>query len=309
VSTGHLPSTEPALGAGPDLGPATAGASGFKVHSIQTGTVAVKARQQQGIGHGQARLARTLIGRNWTEPLPILAWLIEHPEGLIVVDTGETAHVAGPGYFPWWQPYFKLGVREWVAADHEIGPRIRALGLFPEDVRWVIMTHLHTDHAGGLGHFPDSEILVHRPEFENASGLRGKARGFLPHRWPHWFSPHLFDLEAEAFGPFPQSLRVTEAGDVRIVATHGHTRGHVSVVLDEGPRLVLFAGDSSYTETLMINGAIDGVAPDEPAARETLRRIRELARERPVVYLPTHDPESADRLEARQLVTLKPGNA
>jgi N-acyl homoserine lactone hydrolase len=199
-------------------------------------------------------------------------------------------------------------VREWVAADHEIGPRLRALGLFPYDVRWVVMTHLHTDHAGGLGHFPNSEILVHRPEFENASGLTGKARGFLPHRWPQGFAPRLFELESQPFGPFPQSLRVTKAGDVRIVATHGHTRGHVSVVLDEGPRLVFFAGDSSYTEALMIEGAIDGVAPDERAARETLRRIRELARERPVVYLPTHDPHSADRLETRQVVALKHGN-
>lgn len=278
------------------------------VHAIQTGTVAVKARQQHGVGQGHSRLARTLVDRHWTNPLPIFAWLIEHPEGLIVVDTGETARVADPGYFPWWQPYFKLGVREWVAADHEIGPRIKALGFFPEDVRWVIMTHLHTDHAGGLGHFPNSEILVHRPEFENARGLMGKVRGFLPHRWPEWFAPRLFDLEPEPFGPFTQSMSVTEAGDVTVLATHGHTRGHVSVVLDEGSRLVFFAGDSSYTEALMVEGAIDGVAPDERAARETLQRIEELARTRPMVYLPTHDPESANRLEKRQFVTSRPGN-
>jgi N-acyl homoserine lactone hydrolase len=127
------------------------------------------------------------------------------------------------------------------------------------------MTHLHTDHAGGLSHFPNSEILVHRPEFENASGLMGKARGFLPHRWPQWLSPRLFDLDP--FGPFPASLRVTEAGDVRIVATHGHTRGHVSVVLEES---VFFAGDTSYTEALMAKEVVDGVAPDEPAAKQTL---------------------------------------
>jgi glyoxylase-like metal-dependent hydrolase (beta-lactamase superfamily II) len=250
-----------------------------------------------------------LVDRHWTDPLPIFAWLIEHPEGLIVVDTGETSHVADRGYFPWWQPYFKFAVREWVAADHEIGPRIKALGCFPDDVRWVIMTHLHTDHAGGLSHFPNSEILVHRPEFENARGLMGKARGFLPHRWPRWFAPRLFELDQEPFAPFPQSLRVTEAGDVRIVATSGHTRGHVSVVLDEEPRLVFFAGDCSYTEALMAEGAIDGVGPDERAAKETLRWIRALASERPLVYLPSHDPESASRLETRQIVTLKPANA
>jgi hypothetical protein len=108
----------------------------MKVHAIQTGTVAVKSRQREGKGRGPARLANTFIDRSWTEPLPIFAWLIEHPEGLIVVDTGETSRVADRGYFPWWQPYFKLGVREWVAPEDEIGPRIKALGLSPDDVRW-----------------------------------------------------------------------------------------------------------------------------------------------------------------------------
>jgi N-acyl homoserine lactone hydrolase len=288
--------------------PPAAESNGMKVHAIQTGTVAVKARQREGKGRGPARLANTLIDRNWTDPLPIFAWLIEHPEGLIVVDTGETSHVADPGYFPRWQPYFKLGVREWVAPEDEIGPKIKALGFSPDDVRWVIMTHLHTDHAGGLSPFPKSEILVYRPEFENASGLMGKARGFLPHRWPQWFAPRLFEFDPEPFGPFPSSLGVTGAGDVRIVATHGHTRGHVSVVLEEGPQSVFFAGDTSYTEALMVDQTIDGVAPDERAARETLHRIRELARERPLVYLPSHDPEAATRLDARQIVGRMPGD-
>jgi glyoxylase-like metal-dependent hydrolase (beta-lactamase superfamily II) len=189
-----------------------------------------------------------------------------------------------------------------VAAEDEIGPKIKALGFSPDDVRWVIMTHLHTDHAGGLSHFPNSEILIYKPEFENASGLMGKARGFLPHRWPEGFAPRLFELDPEPFGPFPRSLRVTAAGDVRIVATHGHTRGHVSVVLEEGQQLVFFAGDTSYTQALMANQAIDGVAPDERGARETLHRIRELARERPLVYLPSHDPDATARLDARQIV-------
>ena len=274
----------------------------MEVHAIQTGTVAVRTRQRRGVGQGQARLARTLMDRTWTDPLPIYAWLIEHPEGLIVVDTGETADVNNPGYFPRWHPYFRLGVKEWVEPEEEIGARLKARGFSPDDVRWVIMTHLHTDHAGGLAHFPQSEILVHRSEFDNATGFMGKVRGFLPHRWPSWFSPRLFDLSEEAFGPFPLRLRVSEAGDVTIVATHGHTKGHVSVVLDEGPRTLFFAGDTSYTQALMLEGAIDGVAPDERAARETLGRIREFTRQRPVVYLPSHDPEAGKRLDARETV-------
>jgi glyoxylase-like metal-dependent hydrolase (beta-lactamase superfamily II) len=273
-----------------------------QVHAIQTGTVAVKARQPAGRGPGALRPVATLADRNWTEPLPIHAWLIEHPEGLIVVDTGETARASRPGYFPAWHPYFKLGVRLSVESNQEIGPRLGELGFSPSDVRRVVLTHLHTDHAGGLAHFPDSEILISEVEFRNASGFMGKVRGFLPHRWPEWLAPRLFELEPKWFGPFPQSLPITEAGDLRIVPTAGHTKGHVSVVLDEGDHAIFFAGDASYTERLMVDQVIDGVAPDHRSAQETLRRIREFTRSRPTVYLPAHDPGSADRLRARQPV-------
>jgi N-acyl homoserine lactone hydrolase len=65
---------------------------------------------------------------------------------------------------------------------------------------------------------------------------------------------------------------------------------------------VFSACATSYTQALMIEGSIDGVAPDERTARKTIDRIRELTRQRPVVYLPSHDPEAGRRLEARETV-------
>jgi N-acyl homoserine lactone hydrolase len=271
-----------------------------RVHAIQTGEVAVHERQRQGSGLGLLRRINTLLDRGWTEHLPILCWLIEHPEGLILVDTGETARVAQPGYSPRWHPYFRLAVLEWVEEHQEAGPALRRLGYDPADVRWVLMTHLHTDHAGGLGHFPNSEIIVSRTEIEHASGTLGKLRGYLPHRWPPWFRPRRIDIPADAFGPFSHSLALTEAGDVHLLSTPGHTPGHMSVVLEEDERLLFFAGDASYSEQLMLRGAIDGVSPDAATAADTLQRIARLASERPTVYLPSHDPASHDRLTARR---------
>ena len=93
----------------------------MKVHAIETGTVAVKTRQVEGVGRGMRRRVTTLLDRTWTEPLPILAFAIEHPEGVIVVDTGESARASEPGYFPRWHPYFRLGLRIWVEPEQEIG--------------------------------------------------------------------------------------------------------------------------------------------------------------------------------------------
>ena len=132
----------------------------MKIHAIQTGTVAVKTRQREGVGRGKRRLLNTFLDREWTDPLPILAWAIEHPEGVIVVDTRQTARASEPGYFPRWHPDFRTGLREWVAREEEVRPQLERLGISPAEVRWLVMTHRHTDHAGGLHHFPKSEILV-----------------------------------------------------------------------------------------------------------------------------------------------------
>lgn len=281
----------------------------MKVRAVQTGTVRVHERQRTGQGRGVARFARTLLDRQWTEPLPIYVWVIEHPEGLIVVDTGETARASQPGYFPRWHPYYRLAVREDVQEHEEIGPRMRELGLVPADVRWVVLTHLHTDHAGGLHHFPGAEILVSATEYAAARGLSGKLRGYLPHRWPEGFRPIEWDFKSSSV---PESIDLqatplTEAGDVRIVPTPGHTAGHLSVLVDEGPRTLFLAGDASYTERNLIDGKVDGVSSvggGEATAARTLRAIREFAVTRPTVYLPSHDPDAGQRLADRRVVRL-----
>ena len=72
----------------------------MRISALQTGTVAVKEAQRQGRGRGPARVINVLRGKQWTEPLPIHVWVVEHPEGVIVIDTGENAGVMEPGYFP-----------------------------------------------------------------------------------------------------------------------------------------------------------------------------------------------------------------
>ena len=249
----------------------------------------------------------TLLDPAWTEPLPIYAWVIEHPEGVIVVDTGETARVAEPGYFPRWHPYFQLGLREWVRPEEEIGPQLRGLGVSPADVRWVLLTHFHTDHAGGLPHFPRSEIVVSRTEHQAASGFRGQRNGYLPQHWPAWFAPHLIDFPAQPLGPFPNSYPLTRAGDVHLVPTPGHTSGHFSVIVQEDEHTLFFAGDTSYTQQLLLAQAVDGVTRDIALYQQTAQQIRTYLQSTRAIYLPSHDPESAHRLEIR--TAARPVNA
>lgn len=272
-----------------------------KIHAIRTGLVQVRRAQMESRGTGLARTASMLLDENWSEWLPIYAWAIEHEEGIILVDTGETSRVHQNGYHPSWHPFYRRAARFSVHPDEEIGPQLVALGIAPRDVRQVVLTHLHTDHAGGLIHVTGSKTWVSRQELARASGFGGKVQGYLPHRWPKWWQPEFVRFDDRSVGPFRQSMSLTRKGDVLIVPTPGHTPHHVSVVVCGTPSFFL-AGDTSYTERLLLEGKVDGVSPDLGIARRTLSQILTFAEEQPVVYLPSHDPESAVRLEQESVL-------
>ena len=268
-----------------------------KIHAVQTGTVRVKASQPVGRGRGSMRQVNILLDRTWTEWLPIYAWAIETDEGVIVVDTGETARTSEPGYFPRWHPYFRLAVRVDVTPEQEIGPQLLGLGIRPEDVRTVILTHLHTDHAGGLHHFPRSEILVSDEELRLAKGFAGRLRGYLPNRWPDWFAPRSIDFAPEPFGPFDRSQRVSLGRQRRHRADAGsHAGARLGGRRETGDVCYFLAGDATYTQRALVEGRVDGVSPSEAVSLRTMQTILRFAQERPTVYLPAHDPESGDRL-------------
>jgi N-acyl homoserine lactone hydrolase len=266
-----------------------------KIHAIRSGLVQVRKAQRERRSKGIAGVTDMLFDKEWTEWLPIYAWAIEHEEGVIVVDTGETSRVHERGYHPTWNPFYRRAVHFSVHPDEEIGPQLRALGISPRDVRQVVLTHLHTDHAGGLAHLTGSKFWVSRQEWKTAGSLGGRLQGYLPHRWPKWWQPEFISFENRPFGPFTQSMCITRRDDVVIVPTPGHTPDHVSVVVSGSPSFFL-AGDTSYNQGLLLAGKVDGVSPDESVSRGTMSRIVALANERPLVYLPSHDPDAGERL-------------
>jgi glyoxylase-like metal-dependent hydrolase (beta-lactamase superfamily II) len=272
-----------------------------KIHLIQTGNVKIKVSQTRREGNGG--IGKILFGRTWTDWLPIFAWVIEHAEGMIVIDTGETARTSEPGYFPRWQPYFRLAVRMNVKPEEEIGPQMRASGL-NSDAAWkVILTHFHTDHAGGIHHFPNTEFLVSENEYQSARGLAGMLQGYLPNQWPEWFAPSFIPFQPEKFGPFEESYSVTDAGDAIIVPTPGHTQNHVSVIVKVDGVSYFLAGDTSYFEEMLLERHPDGVSPNREAAFQTMNKILSYAQAEPTIYLPSHDPLSGERFAHKQILT------
>jgi len=269
----------------------------MRIHAIETGRVRIKKAQIEGGGHGLWRQLQPMLSPDWADWSPVYAWAIEHPEGVIVVDTGAAAHLKS---LPRWHPYFQLAVRFDIEPEQEVGPQLRRRGIGPRDVKTVVLTHMHIDHDGGLAHFPYSRILASGEEIARTSGIGGAILGYLPRRWPSWFAPQPLNWQPSSYGPFERIARISAAGDVIAVPTPGHTPSHLSVIVRDGADEIMLAGDASYLETTMLAGKVDGVSPDEAVAAATLGRIREFCSQRPVVYLPAHDPRAAEKLQQRR---------
>jgi len=269
----------------------------MRVHVVQTGSLVGNKTFMRGESWS------TLLRRRENYEFPVYSYLVEQPDGLIAIDTGLSARVrvsrAQQRFVP----------RPVIAPEDEIGPQMRAQGLNPEDVQRVIVTHLDWDHVGGLAHFPNAEILVHRPEYEFASTFMGKLR-YEPKLWPSHFDPTLYDLDPHPHGPFPASKALTGSGDIRLVPIPGHSIAQVGVLIPTDDVVLFFGADHVLRQDWFVEDYAEGrlvglgLLGNPELAVETSRRIQRFAAEVPTVLLPAHDAGAPARLAAREPLKL-----
>jgi len=221
--------------------------------------------------------------------MPIHCWALVHDGRLVLVDTGETANARDI-------PFCAFDVTR----EQELPRALEREGLALADVDTVVVTHLHGDHVDGAVHV-GRPVLVHETELAFAHSFRSRFfQRVLRQPMPAGVQYEPFVLDGGPFGAFAASRPLTDDGRIVAVGTPGHTPGHVSVVcVDDDGRHVLLAGDATDTLEQLHARRPDAIAPKPAVSIETMDAILAHGRSHPTVFLPSHDPESAARLESR----------
>jgi N-acyl homoserine lactone hydrolase len=258
-----------------------------RIHPLTTGTVSLKRAFLFARTDWRRQLDLFLPGP-WSEPMPIHCWAIEHEGRVTLVDAGETALVRNVPF-----------ARFQVDPHGELPAALAAAGLDVHRVDTLVLTHMHGDHMDGAVHV-HRPALVHATEYEfsHTPGSRFWQKVFrqpIPTRVE--FQP--FELDGGPFGAFERSRALSDDGRIVAVDTPGHTPGHISVVcVDDEGRHVLLAGDATDSLEQLRSLRVDALAPKPDVYVRTMETILAHARDHPTVFLPSHDPESAARLEA-----------
>ncbi|MEM6967399.1 MAG: N-acyl homoserine lactonase family protein [Bacteroidota bacterium] len=259
----------------------------MKIYALQTGIVRVKQFQLTGASNNLSRLYQLLFTQKWSAWMPIYSWLIELDNQLILVDTGETADIFKAGYLPK-GGLFHRAVQTRIKREEEISHQITSLGFQLEDVKTILLTHLHGDHAGGIQHFPHADFWVSKTEYEMATSKKGASNGYFPKNWPNWFQPQLISYTNQRVGGFSQSFPLPHREEIIVVPTPGHSAGHQSVILKTDTATFFIGGDLTYNlQTLQ--SEIPNTVLMNQAAKESVKKARNYVEANACIYLSSHD--------------------
>jgi glyoxylase-like metal-dependent hydrolase (beta-lactamase superfamily II) len=240
----------------------------------------------KGVNLGYMRIPQALLvekpdNADRVYQCPAIAYIIEHPDGRILWETGISTR-AMEEWLPEWLEIVDLsGVTPEVCLEG----RLKDLGLGPDDFRYVVMGHLHTDHAGGLRLFQDAnvEIVVHEDELRHVQTMPVDAENFFNKKDIAWL---------DGASPTTISGDTTElTSGVSLVSLPGHTPGQIGMMIEleqTGP--VLLTSDAMYMHDSY--GPPDVGSPivtDAEQWASSMQKIHRLATEHEAFLFPGHD--------------------
>ncbi|MFJ6754119.1 MULTISPECIES: N-acyl homoserine lactonase family protein [unclassified Streptomyces] len=227
-----------------------------------------------------------LYGAGGMVTVPSTVAVMEHAtHGVVLFDTGINHRVADPeAAEAHWGPGLRAAYgAEGFTRAHAVDAQLERLGYRIADVRYVVYSHLHLDHAGGMTYFPHAVHVVQHEELRHA---------WWPDRWTargYAFNDYAGSRDYE-FLELRGDMDLFQDGTLTLLHTAGHTPGHQGVVLDlENYGRIGLMGDAAHLQEGLDRNV---PMPSDWNIQEKLLshgRLRALSRAGIPVFL-SHDP-------------------
>ena len=223
------------------------------------------------IGYVHMPLSFFLDGEEGQFRAPVTAFLIDHPTGFALFDTGlGQRFVRAPGS----EATSFIDIEE----GQTMVERLNQIGVDAADVRWIIASHFHADHAGGNAEFPNASVVVQEEEVAFAKAM---ADG------------QLYCLEEFDTGQPLVKVRgehdVFGDGTVVVFPTPGHTPGHQSARIKTCGADVVLTGDCCNLKRSLDELRLPDHCHDADQSLASLKALQKLQNGGARV-LPSHDP-------------------
>ena len=221
--------------------------------------------------------------------IPMPAYLIEHPKGLVLFDTGLVPAAMDDPRAVYGDLADLTNIR--AAPDLRLDRQIEALGYKTSDVTHVIASHAHFDHSGGLYLFPEAKFYCGQGEMQFAYWPAKIGAGYFRYadldatRNFNWYE--IPGIDVDLFGD----------GSMVILFTPGHTPGELSLLVRLPSRNFILTGDTVHLRAALENEIHFPVDADTKAAVQSLQRLKLLRDTADATVWITHDPEDWAELQ------------
>ena len=220
-----------------------------------------------------------LEGEKGSLRVPVPSFLIDHPRGRVLFDTGmhEQTQADPVGRLGPIANVFRVEFRK----GEEIAARLAAVDVDATRVDYVVNSHLHFDHVGGNESLPNARLIVQRAEWQaGRDDDLIESNGYNPVDYDLGHDVHQIDGEYDLFGD----------GKVVCIPTYGHTPGHQSLRVRLDGRDIVITGDACYLRRSLEKMHLPSVMHDRDAMLASLESLRKLqAAGAEIIF--GHDPE------------------
>lgn len=239
------------------------------------------------------------LGPQDTIQVPVGFFVVMHPKGNVLFDTGNNDKIiTDPSY---WGPNFKA-LSPVVTPDVAIDAQLGKIGLKPDDIKYVVVGHLHLDHGGNVGKFPNSTLIVQKDEIRNAF-------------WPEpgtagpYITGDVAPLRSDMGNAMPNRYKMIQLtgdmdiyGDGSLVIKRwvGHTPGSQMMIvrLPKSGTIILTSDNVYFKENVEKNIPPNVVLAYDPAGiMRAYEWIRYMQAAEKADFFTAHDPDAFKALK------------